>query len=252
LSHDILDVQNIALVFLTAVLASAVTFGLQAALYSSLLSVFAFNFFFLPPYYSVTIADPENVVALFFFLVVALIASNLTASVRSQATVARNRAKTTEDLYRFSAKLAGIASLDDLMWTISSQVASMLKVRVVLFLPENGSLELKSAWPPEDVAEEADLAAAKWSWENNKPTGRGADTLPGAQRLFLPMRTGRGPVAVIGVDSDKAGRSCRPMSGVCLMRWQIRRRLRLNGSILPMMSTGQRAPLNTTSYAPHC
>jgi two-component system sensor histidine kinase KdpD len=205
LSHDILDVQNIALVFLTAVLASAVTFGLQAALYSSLLSVFAFNFFFLPPYYSVTIADPENVVALFFFLVVALIASNLTASVRSQATVARNRAKTTEDLYRFSAKLAGIASLDDLMWTISSQVASMLKVRVVLFLPENGSLELKSAWPPEDVAEEADLAAAKWSWENNKPTGRGADTLPGAQRLFLPMRTGRGPVAVIGVDSDKAG-----------------------------------------------
>lgn len=201
----ILDVQNIALVFLTAVLASAVTFGLRAALYSSLLSVFAFNFFFLPPYYSVTIADPENVVALFFFLVVALIASNLTASVRSQATVARNRAKTTEDLYRFSAKLAGIASLDDLMWTISSQVASMLKVRVVLFLPENGSLELKSAWPPEDVAEEADLAAAKWSWENNKPTGRGADTLPGAQRLFLPMRTGRGPVAVIGVDSDKIG-----------------------------------------------
>jgi two-component system sensor histidine kinase KdpD len=200
-----LNVQNVALVFLTAVLVSAVAFGLGPALFASLLSVLAFNLFFLPPYYSITIADPENVVALFFFLVVALVASNLTASVRAQAMMARRRARTTEDLYLFSRKLAGIASMDDLLWAISSQVASMLKVRVVLFLPENGSLELKTAWPPEDVAEEADLAAAKWSWESNRPAGRGADTLPGARRLFLPMRTGRGPVAVIGIDSDKQG-----------------------------------------------
>jgi two-component system sensor histidine kinase KdpD len=200
-----LNVQNVALVFLTAVLVSAVAFGLGPALFASLLSVLAFNLFFLPPYFSITIADPENIVALFFFLVVALVASNLTASVRAQAMMARRRARTTEDLYLFSRKLAGIASMDDLLWVISSQVASMLRVRVVLFLPENGSLELKTAWPPEDVAEEADLAAAKWSWESNRPAGRGADTLPGARRLFLPMRTGRGPVAVIGIDSDKQG-----------------------------------------------
>ena len=200
-----LNVQNVALVFLTAVLVSAVAFGLGAALFASLLSVLAFNLFFLPPYFSITISDPENVVALFFFLVVALIASNLTASVRAQAMMARKRARTTEDLYLFSRKLAGTASMDDLLWAISSQVASMLKVRVVLFLPASGTLELKTAWPPEDVAEEADLAAAKWSWESNKPAGRGADTLPGAKRLFLPMRTGRGPVAVIGIDSDKQG-----------------------------------------------
>ena len=200
-----LDVQNVALVFLTAVLVSAVAYGLWPALLASALSVLAFNYFLLPPYYTLTISNPENVVALFFFLVVALIASNLTASVRSQALVARRRAKTTEDLYLFSRKLGSIASLDDLLWATASQVASMLRVRVVLFLPEDGSIVLKAAWPPEDVAEEADLAAAKWSWENNRPAGRGSDTLPGAQRLFLPMRTGRGPVAVIGIDTDKAG-----------------------------------------------
>lgn len=201
----ILDVQNVALVFLTSVLVSAVAYGLWPALYASAVSVLAFNFFFLPPLYTFTISVPENVVALFFFLVVALIASNLTANVRRQAMVARRRAKTTEDLYLFSRKLAGIGSLDDLLWVTASQVAAMLHVRVVLFLPDNGSLALKAAWPPEDVAEEADLAAAKWCWESNKPAGRGADTLSGAQRLFLPMRTGRGPVAVIGIDSDKTG-----------------------------------------------
>jgi two-component system sensor histidine kinase KdpD len=200
-----LFVQNIALVFLMAVLVSAVAYGLWPALFACMLSVLAFNFFFLSPHYTFTISDPENVVALFFFLLVALIASNLTASVRSQAMVARRRAKTTEDLYLFSRKLAGIASLDDLLWATASQVASMLQVRVVLFLPEEGSLTLRAAWPPEDVAEEADLAAAKWSWEANRPAGRGADTLPGAKRLFLPMRTGRGPVGVIGIDNDKAG-----------------------------------------------
>ncbi len=202
---NFLDVQNVALVFLTAVLVSAVAHGLRPALLACGLSVLAFNYFFLPPYYTLTINDPENVVALFFFLVVAIIVSNLAASVRGQALVARRRAKTTEDLYLFSSKLGGIASLDDLLWATASQVASMLRVRVVLFLPENGSIALKAAWPPEDVAEEADLAAANWSWENNRPAGRGSDTLPGARRLFLPMRTGRGPVAVIGIDSDKAG-----------------------------------------------
>jgi two-component system, OmpR family, sensor histidine kinase KdpD len=205
-----LDVDNVALVFLTAVLVCAVAYGLLPAVFTSVISVLAFNFFFISPIHTFTIADPENVVALFFFFVVALIASNLTASVRSQAMVARRRAKTTEDLYLFSRKLAGIATLDDLLWATTSQVASMLKVRVVLFLPDNGSLTLRAAWPPEDVAEEADLAAAKWSWENNRPAGRGADTLPGAQRLFLPMRTGRGAVGVIGIDSDKAGAILTP------------------------------------------
>src|SRR5690606_21409834 len=201
----ILEVQIVALVFLMAVLVSAVTYGLWPALFVSSLSVLAFNFFFLSPHYTFNISDPENVVALFFFLVVALIASNLTANVRRQAMMAQRRAKATENLYLFSRKLAGTASLDDLLWVTASQVSAMLQVRVVLFLPDNGSLALSAAWPPEDVAEEADLAAAKWSWENNRPAGRGADTLPGARRLFLPMRTGRGPVGVIGIDSDKSG-----------------------------------------------
>ena len=72
----------------------------------------------------------------------------------------------------------------------------MLKVRVVLLLPEERARSrCAPAYPPEDMLDEADLAAAKWCWENNHAAGRGADTLPGAKRLFLPMRTGRGPSA---------------------------------------------------------
>jgi two-component system sensor histidine kinase KdpD len=205
-----LGITNISLVFLTAVLTTAITYGLWPALFASLVSVLAFNFFFLPPLYTFRIADPENVNALFFFAVVAFIASNLTARVRAQAVVARDRAKATEDLYLFSRKLAAVVTMDDLLWATAFQVAEMLKVRAVILLPEGASVAVRAGYPPEDALEDADIAAAKWVWEHGTAAGRGADTLPGAKWLFLPMRTGRGPVGVVGLDSDKTGALLSP------------------------------------------
>ncbi|HEY3908647.1 MAG TPA: sensor histidine kinase KdpD [Stellaceae bacterium] len=203
--RQFLAISDVALVFLTAVLASAVAYGLWPSLFACLASALAYNFFFLPPLYTFTIADRENVVALFFFVLVAVIASNLASRVRAQAIAARQRARTTEELYLFSRKLAGASALDDLLWATAYQIASMLKVRVVLLLPEAGTITVRAGYPPEDILDEADLAAAKWCWEHNRPAGRGADTLPGAKRLFLPMRTGSGTVAVVGLDADRPG-----------------------------------------------
>jgi len=205
-----LGISVIALVFLTAVLTSAITYGLWPALVASLVSTLAYNFFFLPPLYTFTISDPQNVVALFFFAIVALIASNLTSRVRSQALAARQRAKTNEDLYLFSRKLGGAVTLDDLLWATSYQIALMLKVTVVILLPEEGTVAVRSGYPPEDSLDEADLAAAKWCWQNDREAGRGADTLPGAKRLFLPIRTGRGPVGVVGLASEREGALLSP------------------------------------------
>jgi two-component system, OmpR family, sensor histidine kinase KdpD len=200
-----LGVASIALTFLTAVLISAVAYGLWPALFACFASVLAYNFFFLPPLYTFTIADPENVVALFFFAITAVIASNLTARVRAQAITARQRARTTEELYQFSRKLAVAANLDDLLWATVHQIALMLKVRVVILLPEGDSVAVQAGFPPEDSLDAADVAAARWCWDKNHSAGRGSDTLPGAKRLFLPMQTGRGAVGVIGIDRDEPG-----------------------------------------------
>ncbi|WP_119255449.1 sensor histidine kinase [Shinella zoogloeoides] len=200
-----LDVQNLALVFLMAVLAASVRGGLGAGLFASILGALAFNFFFLEPRYTFTVRDPESLVALFFYFGVALVASNLTAAVHRQAAAARQRARMTEDLYLFSRKLAGTGTLDDVLWATAFQIASMLKVRVVILLPEAGVVAVKAGYPPDDTLVDADIAAAKWAWEHNRPAGRGADTLPGARRLYLPMRTGREAVGVIGLDNDRQG-----------------------------------------------
>jgi two-component system sensor histidine kinase KdpD len=207
-----LGTSSESLVFLTAVLVSATAFGLWPSLYACLISMLAYNFFFLPPLYTFTIADPENVVALFFFLATALIAGNLAAGMRAQALAARERARTTEELYGFSRKLAGILDMDDLLWATAYQVAAMLKLRVVVLLPAGETIEVRAGYPPEDELDEADLAAALWCWNNNREAGRGADTLPGARRLFLPLRTARGPVGVLGIDREgAASQSTRPL-----------------------------------------
>ena len=200
-----IGVQNTDLVFLTAVVVIAVRFGLWPSLLASVASALCYNFFFTEPYYTFSIADPRNVVAIVFFTIVAIVVSNVAARARTLAVTAMARARTTESLYVFSRKLAGVGTLDDLLWATAYQTALMLKVRVVLLLPEDGSIAVKAGYPPEDILDEADLAAAKWAWEHDRPAGRGSDTLPGAKRLFLPMRTGRGAIGVVGIDSDKPG-----------------------------------------------
>jgi two-component system, OmpR family, sensor histidine kinase KdpD len=198
-------VENVDLVFLTAVVGVAVRLGLWPSLFASVAASLAYNYFFLPPIYTFTITDPTNVAAFVFFIIVAIVVSTVAARGRTQANAATERARVTESLYSFSRKLAGAGTLDDVLWASAYQTALMLKVRVVLLLPESGTIAVRAGYPPEDILDDADLAAAKWAWENDRAAGRGSDTLPGAKRLFLPMHTGRGAIGVMGIDSDKPG-----------------------------------------------
>jgi two-component system sensor histidine kinase KdpD len=200
-----IGIENVDLVFLTAVVGVAVRFGLWPSLLASVASALCYSFFFLPPIYTLTITDPHNIAAFALFTLVAVIVSNVAARGRMQAVAAQARVRAVESLYAFSRKLAGAGTLDDVLWAMAYQTALMLKVHVVLLLPENGSIAVKAGYPPEDTLDEADLAAANWTWESDHAAGRGSDTLPGAKRLFLPMHTGRGAIGVVGIDSDKPG-----------------------------------------------
>jgi len=198
-----LGTENVSLVFLTAIVAVAAGCGLWPSLFATLLSSLCYNFFFTAPYYTFTIDDPANIVAVVVFTIVAIIVSNVAARARVQALTATERARTTELLYAFSRKLAGTGTLDDVLWAIAHQTALMLNVRVVLLLPENGVLAVKGGYPPEDQLDAADLAAAQWAWQHADQAGHGSNIRTEAKRLFLPMRTGRGAIGVVGIDSDR-------------------------------------------------
>src|SRR3982075_3498739 len=198
-------IENVDLVFITAVVSVAVRFGLWPSLLASVAASLCYNFFFLPPIYTFTITEPTNVAAFFFFMLIAMLVSNVAARVRTQAVSAIGRARTTESLYAFSRKLAGTATLDDVLWATAYQAALMLRVRVVLLLPEDGVLTVKTGYPPEDELDEADLAAANWAWGNDRSAGRGSGTVPGGKQLVLSVGAGGGPIGVIGIDDDRTG-----------------------------------------------
>jgi two-component system sensor histidine kinase KdpD len=192
--------ETVPLVFLMAVLGVAYRFGLGPSLVAAFASMACYNFFFLSPVYTFTITDPTNISALFFFLFTALAVSNLTARVRRQAETARNRAAVTNALYGFSKNLASIAGQDDLLKAGVAQIASALNADAMILLPDDGgALLVAAAFPSGEAIDEADRGAAQWSFDSGKAAGRGADTLPGAKRLFLPLRTSRGVIGVVGL-----------------------------------------------------
>ena len=200
-----IDPPNVSMVFLAAVLVSAVAFGLWPSLYAASLGTFAYNFFFLDPLYSLTVSDPANVVALVFLLIVAVFTSDLTARLRTAVENMRQGAQMTEALYEFSRKLTGIARIDDLLWATAHQMAMMLKARVILMLPSDGTLQVAGGYPPDDRLSAADLEAAQLAWLGSRITGRGTGSASASDRLFLPMRSVEGPVGVIGIDRDWTG-----------------------------------------------
>jgi two-component system, OmpR family, sensor histidine kinase KdpD len=199
-----IQLPNISLLFVVPVLVAAARHGLVPSLWVAGLSVLSYNFFFLPPLYEFTIADPANIVALFLFTFVAAAASALAARTRWQTQAARREARTTAELYGVSSKIAGVIELDDLLWIVVTHLARLLNAEIAILMPEGspretGPLTTRAAFPPDGQLNDADLAAARWSWDADRPTGKGTDTLPGGRWLFVPIRTSRSAIGVIGV-----------------------------------------------------
>jgi two-component system sensor histidine kinase KdpD len=263
--------SNEALVFIAPILLSATRDGFGPSLFAAVTSTLAYNFFFLEPYYGFSISDPSNVVAFVFFAVLAVATSGLAATARTRMVSARAQARTNAELYAFSRKLTGLADLDELLLATAHQIAAMLRIDAVVLLPdleaggvERGQLAVRAAWPPEDRIDEADLAAARWAWGQDRSAGRDSDTLPGARRLFLPMRTGRGVVGVLGITRATPGPLLSPdarrlldalldQTAIAVERVQLARRVdedrlyseteRLRSTLLASVSHDLKTPL---------
>ncbi len=106
---------TVALSLLLAVLVVSASWGLTVAVFMSLVAALAFNFFFLPPIGTLTIADTQNWVALFAFLFTAVIASNLSERVRREAREADERRHEVERLYAFSQQLLTTENVVELL-----------------------------------------------------------------------------------------------------------------------------------------
>jgi len=193
--------------FLIAVVLAAVRHGLLPSILASLLSFAAYNFFFVVPLYTFTVAEGHEIISLGLFLVAAILVSGIAARARDQAEDARRRMKIQGALYDFSRKLATTVGIDDLLWACCYQVATSLQGQAIVLLPEKSGdkdeLSIAGAYPPEDDLDPADWTAARWTFAHGEPAGHGSSTLPTRVWRFEPMKTSRGLVGVVGFRARK-------------------------------------------------
>lgn len=202
--EHVTSLPNLSMVFLFAVVACALRFGMWSALAAALLSFFAYNFFFIHPRYTFTIAAPHEVFSLVIFLVVAVVIGGLAGRLREQADATRNRAESTQTLYDFSRKLSGAANQDDVLWLLASQSAAAVKGSSIILTPDGKDLTIASGWPPEDTLGTSDWAAARWALKEREAAGRFTTTLPTARFHYRPMLSSGSAIAIVGVETVEA------------------------------------------------
>ncbi len=195
----LLALPDPAIVFLTGVLFTAVAAGLGPSIIAACVSVLVYDFVFVDPIYTFTVTQPQDVLSLFVFLVVAVLTSNLTARIRNQAATARRREERTAALYEFSRQLAGAVGIDDLLPIVVQQLAGQFHGAVAVLLPDGGRLTTRAVNPPGTELTAAERAAATWVWQHNQPAGRGTDTLAGSEWFYAPLGTARGAVGVLAL-----------------------------------------------------
>ncbi|MDR3373377.1 MAG: sensor histidine kinase KdpD [Ancalomicrobiaceae bacterium] len=206
----LIDLPNLSMVFLLAVLACAATYGLVSAVAASFLSFLAFNFFFIQPVYTLTVAQPQELLSLTVFLIVAVLTGSLAGRAHDRTEALRQRAQDTESLYEFSRKLAGAAKLDEVLWAAATHLQKTHGGPIVFLMPEDGELQVKTAWPPDQDLSAGEVSAANWAFTKHETAGWRTNTLPNLAKQFRPLRTPRGTVGVVGFAPKEPGESISP------------------------------------------
>ena len=181
---------TVALSFLLAILAVSAVWGMVVSAFMSVVATIAFNYFFLPPMGTLTIADPQNWVALFAFLVTSITGSQFSTRIRREALEAHQRRREAERLYRFSRQLLGEGNVIQLMNAIPDYIVESFEVGAAeLFLPQK------------DKFYRSGFGAAHLDEEKMKTAFlRDEMTLDGEHaEYFVPVRMGVRPIASLGI-----------------------------------------------------
>jgi two-component system sensor histidine kinase KdpD len=199
LYRQVLQVNQttVALTLLLAILAVSAVWGMAVSVFMSVVAMLVFNYEFLPPIGKLTIADPQNWVALGAFLVTSLVGSQLSARIRKEADEAISRRHEIERLYQFSQKLLSEGNVIQLMNAIPNYMVESFEAGAAeLFLPQKEKF-YRSGYGVSHLDEEKMKSAF----------ARDELTIETQQRLyFVPVRLGVRAIGSLGISGAQLSR----------------------------------------------
>src|SRR6266702_3403765 len=188
---------TVALSFLLAILAVSAVWGMAVSVFMSVLAMMSFNYFFLPPVGAFTVADPQNWVALFAFLITSITGSQLSSRIRKEADEAHRRRREVERLYRFSRQLLGEGNVIQLMNAIPNYIVESFEAGAAeLFLPQKEKF-YRSGYGAAHLDEEKMKTAFL----------RDETTVDSKQSVsFVPVRLGVRAIGSLGISGARLSR----------------------------------------------
>jgi two-component system, OmpR family, sensor histidine kinase KdpD len=188
---------TVALSFLLAILAVSAVWGMVVSVFMSISAMLLFNYYFLPPIGTFTIADPQNWVALFSFLFTSLVGSQLAARIRREADAANSRRREVERLYAFSQKLLGEGNVIQLMNAVPNFLVDCFEAGAAeVFLPQKEKF-YRSGYGAAQVDEEQ----MKNAFLRDETVYDNASAL-----YFVPIRLGVKPIGSLGISGARLSR----------------------------------------------
>lgn len=184
------NATTIAFTYLLAVLGASTLWGLAVSVFMSLVATLAYNYYFLPPVGTFTIADPQNWVALVTFLATSVLASDLSSRARKQAAEANRRRREVERLYKFSQRLLSAGNPIELLNAIPRQIVDMFEVgAAAVFLSEKQKIYRSGMSLPQLDADSLKAIVAREEMQID------------AERsvCFAPLRIGTRIVGSVGI-----------------------------------------------------
>jgi two-component system sensor histidine kinase KdpD len=201
LLRETISQTNVVMIFLLAVIAISMRHSRETAIFASILSVAAFDFFCVPPYLTFAVSDIEYLLTFAVMLFVSLVISTLTVNFRQQATAAIERENRAQSLFRITRELAGIHRLFEAAESISSIAAPLFRTRVNVFLPDaENKLSFRRRLNNTFVPPAQEEGIAQWCFDHGQLAGKGATTLPGATAQYLPLRTRGKSYGVVAIE----------------------------------------------------
>ena len=205
------ELSNLVMIYLLGVTVAGLRLGRGPSALTAFLNVAAFDFFFVPPRYSLAVSDVQYLVTFVAMLTIALVIATLTASVRQQTRVAGARERRTALLYAMSRELAVTRGINAMARVAVRHVAEVFQCQAVVLLPDaDGRLSYPREPPLESSFRHADLAVAQWVMDHARRAGLGSDTLPAAPGLYVPLGEERRTVGVLAVLAQNPRRVLLP------------------------------------------
>jgi len=200
LIKDVIGYQIVSfgLLFLVSIL--AIFFGSGPILLAAALSAIIWDFFFIPPQFTLHVGKPEDLLMLIMFFIIALLNGILTSRVRRQEQKIRIREERTHALYQLTKELNNASGMEEVSQMAMKYVQKYFNLDSAIILKTDlNQLDVQVQQGTEIQLSENDLSVANWVFKNSSPAGKYTNTLPSNDHTFYPMSGNKGNMGVIAV-----------------------------------------------------